>query len=259
MKSVAILQNDANQGPGYLLEFLANHDVPFHLIKACEGDSIPSVARDFSGLVVLGSTHSVNERLHWINQESALLAYALRANIPILGHCFGGQLLAKALGATVHANTQPHIGWNAVYPIQQMLGWFDKYQRFEAFHWHYESFAIPECAQRVLFGSHSLNVGFASGKHLGLQCHLEVTEDIIRSWCQQGWEEVKRHESTLSVQQVDDILRLMPSRLPALRRVAQHVYSHWIKGLKRPRVHALWHRSSSSEVYFNRDYSRVNR
>lgn len=241
MKPVAILQNESSQGAGYLLEFLTNHDVPFHLIKVCEGDRIPSVARDFSGLVVLGSTHSVNERLPWINQESALLAYALRADIPILGHCFGGQLLAKALGATVHANPQPHIGWGAVYPIQRQLNWFDKHQRFDAFHWHYESFSIPERAQRVLFGSHSLNKGFASGKHLGLQCHLEVTEDIIRGWCQQGCEEVRRHESALTVQQMDEILRLMPSRLPALRRVAERVYSHWAESLERPRVHALWH------------------
>lgn len=240
MKPVAILQNEATQGPGYLLDFMNAHDLPYRLVQVCHGDDVPTKASDFSGVVILGSSRSVNDNLPWINSESALLAYALRADIPVLGHCFGGQLLARSLGAEVHRNPRPHIGWGTVYAVSAQTAWLGEHTRFEAFHWHYESFSIPAKARRILFGSHCLNKGFACGRHLGLQCHLEVTEDIIRSWCAEGDAEIVQwQKDSLTVQHSDDILRMMPARMPALRRVASSVYERWSHGLDRPRIHAL--------------------
>lgn len=165
----------------------------------------------------------------------------MRADIPVLGHCFGAQMLAKAMGASVSANPMPQIGWGRVYTTRSWLSGLEDVRSFDAFHWHYESFSIPERAQRILFGGHCLNKGFRIGRHIGLQCHLEVTEETLRRWCRDSASELQRLQNCPMVQQADEILRMVPSRLPALQRVAGRVYREWTAGLERPRLHCFGH------------------
>lgn len=235
MKPIAIFQHDATQRAGYLLEFLQNREIPCRLFVPEEGDAVPTDAGDFSGFAFLGSPHSVNDPLPWIEAESDLIHQAMMADKPVLGHCFGGQLMAKTLGATVARNPRPQIGWGKVSVTQfkEARAWFGNARELELFHWHYESFSIPRGAKRVLFGRHSLNKGFAIGKHLGLQCHLEVTDDIVREWCETGTQEIDGHRCA-SVQCMEKILHGLPQRLARLHRMADRVYGHWITGLDRP-------------------------
>lgn len=238
MKPVAIFQHDRTQGPGFLADFLDQHDIPCELIRLCDGEALPAHVRGFSGLVLLGSPASVNDTKQWIADEASLVEHALLDDIPVLGHCFGGQLLAKSMGARVSANSTPQIGWSPVHPTSQKTPWFGIQRSFRAFNWHYESFTIPRKAERVLFGSHSLNKGFACGKHLGLQCHLEVTAESIASWCAEGRAELVQHAG-LTVQSEVEILRGIKSCLPELRQVAEQVYAHWTHGLRRPRLYVV--------------------
>jgi GMP synthase-like glutamine amidotransferase len=235
MKPVAIFQHDRMQGPGYLQYFLEQHDIPFTIFHPAEGDSVPTTPTDFSGLVFLGSPLSVNDPLSWIAGEQALITRALADNRPVLGHCFGGQLLAKTMGADVYTNPQPHIGWGKlmVTPLADSRRWFANTETFTGFHWHYQSFCLPQGAKRLLFGEFSLNKGFCSGKHIGLQCHLEVSEDIIRNWCLEGREEIRLHAGD-TVQDIDTILHQLPCKLAALHRVSDRVYARWCEGLVRP-------------------------
>lgn len=235
MKRVAIFQHDQTQGAGYLQTFLEREDIPYQIFKPTEGESVPTHASDFSGLVVLGSHHSVNESLLWMEQEAALMLDALHNDRPVLGHCFGGQMLAKVLGAEVLTNPQPHIGWDRVQVTRfpESRNWFGELNHFNAFHWHYQSFTLPPAATRLLFGQYSLNTGFSLGRHLALQCHLEVTEETVRSWCHEGREEVLSLRGD-TVEDVDSILCDLPEKLAALHRVSERVYRHWSQGLLRP-------------------------
>jgi GMP synthase-like glutamine amidotransferase len=229
MRPVALLQHEPNQRPGFLRDFLNEAGIPSVTFQPADGDSVPRSPRDFSGLVVLGSAHSVNDRLGWIDQEVALVQAAMAADIPVLGHCFGGQLMARALGATVQRNPCAHIGWSRlrVTPdAQALFGAAD----VVAFNWHYEGFAIPRGARRTLFGAHSLNKGFAIGKHLAFQCHFEVTERIVRDWCDEAVDELHAAAEP-AVQSRDAILARLPQWLPALRQVARRVYAQWAAGL----------------------------
>ena len=114
MRPVAILQHEASQGPGFLSEFLQQQGVPSHVFQAADGD-LPRRAGDYSGLVMLGSNRSVNDGLPWMTAEMALVQQALVADVPVLGHCFGGQMLARAMGAQVHRNAWPNIGWSRLW------------------------------------------------------------------------------------------------------------------------------------------------
>jgi len=75
------------------------------------------------------------------------------------------------------------------------------------------------------------NQGFALGPHLGLQCHVEMTAELVRSWCEGGKREIARRPDA-AVQPVERILSNLDDRLAALQAVADRVYSRWISGLK---------------------------
>ncbi|QRF91142.1 glutamine amidotransferase [Alcaligenes faecalis] len=100
MKPILVLQHEVTQGPGVLLDHLESHGLPYHLCMSPLDGRAPVSARDYSGVVVLGSDRSVNDLLPWIEQEHALLQDAVQRHVPVLGHCFGAQLLARSLGAS---------------------------------------------------------------------------------------------------------------------------------------------------------------
>lgn len=242
MKPVAIFQHDKTQRPGYLLKFLEDRGIPTCIFAPMEGDAVPHRSESFSGLIFLGSNGSVNDPLAWIDRERQLLRDAVLRDVPVLGHCFGGQLLATALGGRVTRNATPCIGWAKLQVTPDWRRWFDGAAEVTAFNWHYETFSIPPGAQRTLFGTHCLNKGFAMGRHLALQCHLEVTEDIVREWCAAGAAELQDHPG-VAVQQESQMLFGLHQRVAALHKVAHSVYVHWMAGIPQPQVahyHGGW-------------------
>lgn len=233
MRPVLILQHESAQGPGFLLQCLQAHDIPVHLLRPDLGDSLPRTASAFSGLVLLGSDHSVHDGTPWILAEQVLLIDALRLSRPVLGHCFGAQQLARAMGAEVARNPRPDIGWRELWITPAARTLFGGEERLLSFNWHYDSFQIPAGASRTLFGSNCLNKGFSLGPHIGLQSHLEVTEQGLRDWCAHGRDELRRGRG-VSVQSEAEILAALPERLARLRLAAGSLYRHWIGQLDRP-------------------------
>ena len=75
--------------------------VPYQTVRVYDGDSMPRSADAYSGICSLGGGMSANDELPWIEDELALLRDADQRGVPIIGHCLGGQLLAKAFGAPV--------------------------------------------------------------------------------------------------------------------------------------------------------------
>ena len=114
MKPVAIFRHIPIEGPGYFATFLDNNHIPWRLIKIDAGEKLPASIDEFSGLVFMGGTMSVNDDLPWIGQELSLIRQAVAADVPVLGHCLGGQLMAKALGGQVTQNPTKEIGWGRV-------------------------------------------------------------------------------------------------------------------------------------------------
>jgi GMP synthase-like glutamine amidotransferase len=111
--------------------------------------------------------------------------------------------------------------------------WFGDLQAFESFQWHGETFSIPPGATRVMQNVHCLNQGYALGKHFGMQCHVEMTEDLINSWLSSGADEMKASCASPAVQDVDEIHRDMRDRLSRLNDVANRIYDRWTEGLAR--------------------------
>lgn len=233
MKPIAIFRHSPGEGPGYFATLLDRHNLPWQLIAIDAGDPVPSSADNYSGLVFMGGPMSVNDPLPWIEQELTLIRAAVARDIPVLGHCLGGQLMAKALGAAVTRNPQKEIGWGTVQTADNEAArrWFGALTGFTAFHWHGETFAIPANATRILGSAACTNQAFVIGPHLGMQCHVEMTEEMIAEWSRIGADEIAAHPCA-TVQQAAEILEQTPQFLAQMREAAERLYSRWMAGLK---------------------------
>ncbi|MBI5658608.1 MAG: type 1 glutamine amidotransferase [Nitrosomonadales bacterium] len=233
MKPVAIFRHAASEGPGYLAGFLDERAIPWKLVCIDAGDAVPQDAGACSGLVFMGGPMSVNDDLPWIAQVLALIREAVARDIPVLGHCLGGQLMAKALGGAVTRNPIKEIGWGeaTVSGNDTARTWFGVTQRFEAFHWHGETFSLPQGAVHLLSSAHCANQAFALGRHLALQCHVEMTGTMIREWCDVGAGEIAASASSPAVQSAATMQAQMAGKLPQLQGVARQLYQRWVAGL----------------------------
>ncbi len=237
MLPVAIFRHAPVEGPGYFAIFLEQHGIPWRLIAIDEGETVPLAVDGFSGLCFMGGPMSVNDPLPWIESVCALIRDAVARNVPIIGHCLGGQLMSKALGGEVTRNPVKEIGWgmagsedNAV--ARHWLGSFAS-NPCTVFHWHGETFSIPPGATRLLASTHCANQMFALGPHLAMQCHVEMTPEMISAWCAQWGDEVLERADRPSVQPPAVMQREIPERLPAMRQLSEQIYSVWIQGLAR--------------------------
>lgn len=230
MRPVAVIQHDPVQGPGMLATLLQQWGIPLVLIQPAQGDAIPRSARRFSGIAMLGSDHSVHDPVRWIHEERRLVRDALSQDVPLLGHCFGAQMLASAAGANVRRLPRPDIGWRMLRPTPHAGELFNHDEAVPSFNWHHETFDIPNGAERILVGQNCLNKGFRMGPHLALQCHLEVTAETLAAWCRHGAAELQA-ECGPTVQRASQILAEAPVWLPALHALARRVYGEWVAQL----------------------------
>jgi GMP synthase-like glutamine amidotransferase len=233
MKPVAIFRHSTPENAGYFAQFLTQQGVPLKMIYIDMGDAVPEDVGEFSGLVFMGGTMSVNDDLPWLPLMFAMIRDAYARDIPMLGHCLGGQLMAKALGGEVTKNPVKELGWGRVEVADSATArkWFGNIRDFDSFHWHGETFSLPQDAELLLSSAHCVNQAFAIGKHLAMQCHVEMTEPMIREWCKVGAAELAANAASPAVQSAELMLAQMEEKLPELHRVADQLYRHWLLGL----------------------------
>jgi GMP synthase-like glutamine amidotransferase len=231
MKPIAIFRHAASEGPGYLAEFLDARQIPWRLIAIDEGALVPASSAGYSGLVFMGGPMSVNDPLPWIAQVLDLIRDAVARDIAVLGHCLGGQLISKALGGEVSVHPVKEIGWGVVRVADNDTArdWFGELSAFEAFHWHGETFSLPQDAHPLLASAYCDNQAYAIGPHLALQCHVEMTAEMIANWCVVGKEELAAAQNSPAVQSVAQIQQ--QSKLLPLHKVAERLYTRWLAGL----------------------------
>ena len=237
VKPVAIFRHAATEGPGYFATYLDRSGVPWQVVRIDEGERVPAEAARFSGLVFMGGPMSVNDDLPWIAPVLELIRDARAAGVPTLGHCLGGQLMAKALGGAVTRNPVKEIGWGRVDVLRNGAAaeWFGaRLSSFDSFHWHGETFTIPPGAARIASSPYCENQAFVLGPHLGMQCHVEMTPELIRTWCRDWEQEVTSlARRTPSVQTPVQMMESLDEKTRTLNAVADRLYDHWTTALRR--------------------------
>jgi GMP synthase-like glutamine amidotransferase len=232
MKPIAIFRHSPTEGPGYFADYLDSKGVPWQLVKIDAGEPVPTDPRAFSGAALMGGPMSVNDPLPWIPPVLDFIRDAVSADVPLIGHCLGGQLMSKALGGVVTRNPVKEIGWGTIRiePVAPAREWFGDIREFLSFHWHGDTFTIPAGAVRLASSEWCANQTFALGNHLGMQCHIEMTPELIATWCESGAEEIEAARASPSVQTPDAIKDHMQEKLRDLNAVAARLYDRWLGG-----------------------------
>jgi len=234
MLPVLIVRHTATEGAGYFSEFLDHHAIPWQLLRIDTGDALPARLNGYSGLCLMGGPMSVNDDLPWIAPELALIREAVAQQLPVIGHCLGGQLLSKAMGGVVGTNPVKEIGWGEVRvtDAEAAADWVSDLQTMQVFHWHGETFTIPTGGVRILDSAYCANQAFLlDDRHLGMQCHIEMTPQMIKTWCASGADEIVGSTSP-AVQSAELMQADMEAQTQQLHGIADKIYSRWIQGLK---------------------------
>lgn len=232
MKPVAIIQHLATDGAAYFAVWLQANGIPFRTFKMHEGDSLPVDITQHAGLCILGGAMSANDALPYYPQLLEQIRTCVAHGIPVIGHCLGGQLMARAFGGTVQASENVEIGWSEMEPVHpDAEQWFGA-ERFNIFQWHGESFSIPPGATQVLRGRHCANQAFVVGdRHLAMQFHCEVDAEKIEYWLKADAAELCGSTSP-GVQSSTSILATLEQDLRASRAMADRIYSRWASNLQ---------------------------
>ncbi|KPK40601.1 MAG: hypothetical protein AMJ69_01760 [Gammaproteobacteria bacterium SG8_47] len=232
-KHVLIFRHLECEGPGYLADYLDQAGIAHRLIRIDCGESAPEqLEPDVAGLVFMGGPMSVNDPLPWLNAELNLVRAAAKTGLPVLGHCLGGQIISKALGATIAPMGFREIGWHPVERCDNAAPseWLGELPAsFDAFHWHGEHFTLPTGAQHLLRSAACEHQAYALGNMLALQCHVEMTPALVHEWCRLYARELDA--PTGSVQDAEAMTAGLDTKTAQLNRIADTLYGHWISRL----------------------------
>ncbi|HTT10600.1 MAG TPA: type 1 glutamine amidotransferase [Burkholderiaceae bacterium] len=246
MRPVAILQHAVDVEPGFFETWLDRCAIRSRKFEPYRGEAVPADPRAFSGVCLMGGPMSANDPLPWLEDEIRLVRAADAAGVPVIGHCLGGQLLAKAFGAPVTRHSVKEIGWGEVHVTDAAVAarWFgdEALRSIEMFQWHGDTFALPPQANNFLASSLCARQAYvierAGYAHLGMQFHCEMTPDLIRAWTDDPtWlEEVeieRRVNGGPGVQDAEQMLERVEERCSVMNRVAARLYARWSDGLVR--------------------------
>jgi GMP synthase-like glutamine amidotransferase len=211
-----ILQHEEPTPPGLVTEWLHDHGARVETLRI-DIDDRPVEPEDYDVIVSLGSEFAAfDDSKPFVTREAELLRRATDADVPVLGLCFGGQMLARVLGGEVFRHTESEIGWLPVRSTDPELvpegPWFQ---------WHFDSFTVPEGATVVA----ESNVGpqaFVAGRSLGLQFHPEVTTQIMDDWVR-----VYRHELDADGVPPDELLEETKRREAESTRMARQLLDRY--------------------------------
>ena len=188
MADVLVIQNSSAEGLGSLESLLVKDGFRLQTIFA-KKEKIPK--NEYSLLVVLGASESANDNLDYLKNEITLIRKFVKKEKPVLGICLGSQLIAKSFDAHVFRGLKKEIGFYHDLHIENksklFLGFEDP---FTVFHWHGDTFTLPQNAIRLASSSDYANQAFLLETAVGIQFHIEVTDEMIRLWLDKSQKEL---------------------------------------------------------------------
>lgn len=185
MQKIALVLQGPESEAGLVEERLNRKGYDTVEFRLALGEDLPDIAGgDWAGTVLYGGPMSANdEHLPQIPAQLAWLETAFRQDHPVFGICLGGQLMARALGATVkpHDDGMTEVGFVEIQAITDETGPFSK--DMPVFHWHKEGFDLPAGATRLMTGNVYPNQAYRhSSCHIGVQFHPEMQLSIMQRW-----------------------------------------------------------------------------
>ncbi|HID83202.1 MAG TPA: type 1 glutamine amidotransferase [Chromatiales bacterium] len=194
---IHFLQHVPFEGPAGITDWITKHHHTATTTKLFYDETLPNL-NSFDWLIVMGGPMGIDDtqQYPWLAAEKSFIAEAIAANKAILGICLGAQLIAGALGVEVRPNVHREIGWFNMTPSDELKdtildGVFP--EQTLAFHWHGDTFELPDNAKRIASSEACKNQGFILGDRVvGLQFHLETTPESASLLIENGRDELDR-------------------------------------------------------------------
>lgn len=196
-KSITILQHVPFEGPAHILTWALKQNMHVHIVKVYESAYFPENDQT-DGLVIMGGPMSVHDTdtIRWLPKEKAYIRSFLESGKPILGICLGAQLIADVAGAQVYKNQEKELGW---WPVSLSLEaknhelFKDFPLEINVFHWHGETFTLPEKSILLMSSEACQNQAFLLNNNvIGLQFHFELDEKAMETsmpYIRKEWQE----------------------------------------------------------------------
>jgi GMP synthase-like glutamine amidotransferase len=200
-------QHVAFEGLGTIEEWVSNSGHSLNATRFFESAVLPDIS-DIDWLIVMGGPMSVNdeEQFPWLADEKKFIRKAIDEGKTVLGICLGSQLVSAALGAKVYKNREKEIGWFDIEftPFAKSTKLFsDSGSRMKVFHWHGDTFDIPENAVHLAFSEGCKNQAYLyKEKVLALQFHLEPTLSSLQQIIDYGKKDLKSARYVQSEQEL---------------------------------------------------------
>lgn len=226
MSEFLVLQHIECEDLGTIGPAMSGRGIGAEYVRLFDGEPVPQDIERYSGIIILGGPMNVYEEdeFPFLREEDVLIKKAIQKGSPLLGICLGGQLIAKATGATVTKGAKKEIGW---YKLNLTQGGkedkaFGKFpEELTVFQWHGDTFGIPQGAVHLAGSELFPNQAYRIGNNVyGLQFHLEVTEKTINSWITEYQDEL----STLDYINYEKIIKDTPVYIKNLSAYAEIFY-----------------------------------
>jgi GMP synthase-like glutamine amidotransferase len=227
------------------------------LFCADAGEAYPASISAYQGMAVLGGEWSANDERPSLRHVEALMREADALGVPIIGHCLGGQLMARAFGGTVERAAQPEIGWMPLQTTGSAAAryWFGangapsgsgtapgtgadprsenagkESSAHTLYQWHRDSFVtLPPGAELIASSPACAHQAFALGPHLGMQFHIEISAQKIALWMAEPGASFPRLVERWpdSVQSLAAMAAASEHHLAASQALADQIYGAW--------------------------------
>ncbi len=226
---VLIFQHEPFEAPGYILEWARLNNMEVNFVEFFKQQLLPK-QHNYDLLVIMGGSMSVNdEQIYpWLTDEKKFILEGISLRKKMVGICLGSQLLAACLGSKVYKNRWREIGFfdvftqNQNHPVLKNIP-----KQFTAFHWHGETFDLPENAIHLALSEACINQAFIwNNQLLGLQFHIEVTQELLNIYLSTGTDELKSAERF--VQTANEMLA-MADNLNLCNELLDNMLSNFIK------------------------------
>jgi len=217
-----VVQHESPTPPGLVTEWLDERRAEVDVLRI-DVETRTVDPRDYALIVSLGSEFAAfDDAVPWLEREQELFREAGEADVPHLGICFGGQLLARVLGGESFRGTRSEIGWLPTRTKEPGLvsegPWFQ---------WHFDTFTAPPGAT-VLAETDAGPQAFVVGRSMGVQFHPEVTPEIMESWVR-----TYRHELDAEGVDPDALLEETYRRATSSRAAAWGLFGSFLARVAR--------------------------
>lgn len=220
MKPVLIRQHEKMTPPGLLADWLRERDIPFEVSPSWDGTVAPDPT-EYSFVASLGSPYGPNDTQEpSVVEELKLIESAVENEVPVLGLCYGGEVLSAVLGGRVEQAPKPELGWRQIETDDP-----DKIPPGPWLEWHYERFTTPPGAVEVARTADAVQA-FRIGPHLGVQFHPESTVEIVSNWAGMDVERL----TALGIEDGTALLAVSPECQDAAKVAAFRLFDAFLDG-----------------------------